>query len=496
MAKKMMIVFTTVFSMLVVGFTTTAQTELRQWASSAEATSEFTATDYSASRATGAPDAMAECADSVNAWASLEATDDEALTLYYDTAVKPTQINIHQNFSPGAISSVELIPEEGNFTIPIANSQDTSTACPGIFSIDVSLDTKVIGVVIHVDQVAIANWNEIDAVELVGTRSRTLGAGPGGGPGGNNTNDGPGGGPGGGNSAPPPPTLVPVPPSNNDNSDSGGYVAPDGPVGVDVTCPDGRQITNGIKITVVQMRTGFDYTATAIGMNGFDPVLAVLDPRGRAALCNDDERGAANYSADLPTTGYIPPASTTSQVPFRNVGSGFSDVSLVVGGFNEGDEGEFVLVLEGMAYTELDNVGDPFAMEITPGMIASGVDPTIYMVSVTDRLDPYISMIDTEYNMYVDEKGNQIWYCDDAGNSDYCYGNSTTMVGSYISRASNRPNLGGYGLDAMLTLPLEAGDEFFTVHALMHSSQFRTYGNYLVAFHLAIGNPVGSRADA
>ena len=91
------------------------------------------------------------------------------------------------------------------------------------------------------------------------------------------------------------------------------------------------------------------------------------------------------------------PASTTSQVPFRNNGSGFSDVSLVVGGFNEGDAGEFVLVLEGMAYTELDNVGDPFSMEITPGMIASGVDPTIYMVSVTNRLDPYISMIDAEY---------------------------------------------------------------------------------------------------
>ena len=95
-------------------------------------------------------------------------------------------------------------------------------------------------------------------------------------------------------------------PSSN-NSSGGGYVAPDGPVGVDVTCPDGRRITNGVKVTVVQMRTGFDYTATAVGINGFDPVLAVLDPQGRAALCNDDERNAANYSADLPTTGYVPP---------------------------------------------------------------------------------------------------------------------------------------------------------------------------------------------
>ena len=477
MAKKSFVMLTLIFSVLMLGFPTTAQTELRQWASSAEATSEYDTSDWSASRATGSPDSMTACVDSANAWASKEASDGEALTLYYNSPVKPTQINIHQNFSPGAITSVELIPEQGDFTIPIANSKDSSTPCPGIFSIDVSLNTNVIGVVINLDQVAIGNWNEIDAVELVGLSDSAMTTGPGGGPGSNTTT---------------PPTALPPPSTNN----GGGYVAPDGPIGVNVTCPDGRQITNGIKITVVQMRTGFDYTATALGIDGFDPVLAVLDPRGRASLCNDDERNAANYSADLPTTGYVPSNSTTAQVPFRNVGSGFSDVSLVVGGFNEGEEGEFLLVLEGMAYTELDNVGDPFAMEITPSMIASGIDPTIYMVSVTDRLDPYISMIDTEYNMYVDEKGNQIWYCDDAGNSDYCYGESTTMLGSYISRAANRPKLGGYGLDAMLTLPLEAGDEFFTVHALMHSSGFSSFGNYLVAFHLGIGNPDGFSTDA
>ena len=358
---------------------------------------------------------------------------------------------------------------QGDYTIPIANSADTTTPCPGVFSIDVNLNTLVVGVVINLDQAASGSWNEIDAVELVGLADGATTTGPG---------------------RPNSNTPPPVSPDSG-----GGYVAPDGPIGVDVTCPDGRQITNGVKVTVVQMRTGFDYTATAVGINGFDPVLAVLDPQGRAALCNDDERNASNYSADLPTTGYIPPSSTTAQVPFRNNGSGFSDVSLVVGGFNEGEEGEFLLVLEGMAYTEADNLGDPFSIEITPGMIASGVDPTIYMVSVTDQLDPYISLIDSEYNAYVDEKGNQIWYCDDAG-TDLCYGESTTMIGSYISRAANRPNLGGYGFDAMLTLPIAEGDEFFTVNALMHSSSFNTYGNYLVAFHMGIGNPDNFANDA
>ena len=457
MIKKMFLIITTILTLLAVGFPAMAQNEVRQWASSAEATSQYTSTDWSADRATGAPDAMESCADNANAWASLEAGDGEVLTLYYDTPVEPTQINIHQNYNPGAITSVELIPEEGDFTIPIANSADTRTTCPGVFSIDVSLNTNVIGVVIHLDQVAIGDWNEIDAVELVGLSDEAVGSGP-------------------------EPATTPEP-----SSSSGEYIAPDGPAGVDVTCPDGRQITNGVKVTVVQMRTGFNYTATAIGINGFDPVLAVLDPRGRAALCNDDERSAANYSADLPTTGFVPASSSTAQVTFSNNGSGFSDVSLVVGGFREGDEGEFLLVLEGMGYYELDGAGDPFSMELTPGMIASGVNPSVYMISVTDRLDPYISAVDSNWDYYGDEKGNQIWYCDDAG-SAFCYGESYPMTGSYVSRTANR-YLGGYGLDAMLNIPLEPGDEFFTVNFLMHSASFRTQGDYLVAFHMGIANP-------
>ena len=115
MTKRLIVILMMIFSVLVVVFPSSAQTELRQWASSAEATSQYSSTDWSASRATGVPDAMATCGDNVNAWASLEASDGEVLTLYYDTPVEPTQINIHQNYNPGAITSVELIPEQGGF---------------------------------------------------------------------------------------------------------------------------------------------------------------------------------------------------------------------------------------------------------------------------------------------------------------------------------------------------------------------------------------------
>ena len=107
-----------------------------------------------------------------------------------------------------------------------------------------------------------------------------------------------------------------------------------------------------------------------IGLNGFDPILAVLGPNDRVAFCEDDTLDASGYSADLPTTGVVQPSSSSAQAVFHNSGSGFSDVSLVVGGFNAEDSGEFLVILEGMAYTNLDGQGDPFALEITPGMIA------------------------------------------------------------------------------------------------------------------------------
>jgi|GEM_PF-1042515 len=495
MTKRLCVLLVIIMTTLALSLPTMAQNELRQWATSAEATTEFSPAEWSASKATGAPNAMTVCGDSVEAWASLEVTESESLTLYYDTAVQPTQINIHQNYNPGAITSVELIPAEGDFTVPVANSADTSTTCPGVFTIDVQLDLEVIGVVINLDQTIVNDWNEIDAVELVGLTDEDVPAGPGGGSGGG-PGSGPGGGPGSGSNNSGADTAQPtaVPETNDVPTSGDDYIAPDGPVGIDVTCPGGREIKNGVKVTVVQMRTGFDYTATAIGMNGFDPIIAVLDENGRAALCNDDERAAANYSADLPTTGYIPPDSTTAQMTFRNNGNGFADVSLVVGSFREGEVGEFLLILEGMGYYSSDGAGDPFAIEVTPSMIASGIDPAIYMISVTNRFDPYISAIDEEGNYYGDEKGNQIWYCDDAG-SGSCYGESYNMNGSYVSRTANR-TLGGFGFDAMLMLPIESGWEFYTQYFLMQSSGFRTQGDYLIAFHMGIGNPSGGAGDA
>jgi hypothetical protein len=259
---------------------------------------------------------------------------------------------------------------------------------------------------------------------------------------------------------------------------------PSVPSGMSVQCQSGVSFDNGVEVTVIQMRSGYTYTATAIGLNGFDPVLAVLNDSGEG-LCTDDDQTAAAYSASLPTTGYIAPQSTNAQIHFaNNSGNPFEDVSLIVGGFGN-QSGEFLLILEGMAVTEGDSAGDPFSIQITPGMVASGVPLTTYMISVTDQMDPLMAAVDSNYDFLTDSNGQYI-ACDDAGDSSLCWGQSASLAGSYVSRTQGR-QLGGYGLDGMLMFDLDSSMTESYFNLLMRSSGQETVGDYLIAFHVGIG---------
>jgi hypothetical protein len=66
---------------------------------------------------------------------------------------------------------VELGNTDVKPTFILDDSEDPpgNTPCPGVFTIDVSgIDAPINKVIIHFDQSIGGNWNEIDAVELVG----------------------------------------------------------------------------------------------------------------------------------------------------------------------------------------------------------------------------------------------------------------------------------------------------------------------------------------
>lgn len=263
---------------------------------------------------------------------------------------------------------------------------------------------------------------------------------------------------------------------------------------ISVTCDNGPSITNGIPVTIRQLRSNFTYTATAVGIGNFDPVLAVLGARGEG-LCNDDAAGARRYAANLPTTGVVRASNLSSQVTFNHSDpSGFQDINLVVGGLNN-QTGEFLLILEGMGVTAADNGGDPFVVTLTPGMVNSGSTLDVYMLTRgQSRVDPIIVAVDELGNTLTDRDGLEI-ACDDAG-TRLCYGSSTVPLDNYsITIATG--TLPGWQYDAYISLDISGvqlsdNPDENTITFVM-SSYGQSEGQYLVAFRMGIGEVVASR---
>lgn len=140
-----------------------------QWATSASASSERSSPEWSARQVIGAPDTP-ECGDYQTAWASSEPDGVDWLETRYEFPAFPGRINIYESHSPGFIVAVEVIDEAGQYHTVWEGEPAPMDECPRVFSILVTgVETPVVGVRIHLDQRAGGDWDEIDAVELVGT---------------------------------------------------------------------------------------------------------------------------------------------------------------------------------------------------------------------------------------------------------------------------------------------------------------------------------------
>jgi hypothetical protein len=140
---------------------------LHQWARSAQASSEYSATDWSAMQATGKPDTEA-AGDKRTAWASREAdSGDEWLELGYEHAVRPSQVRVHETFNPGAVIRLEAVDEAGKWQL-LWEGKDRTKEPIRWFKIDVTASFATRLIRLTLDSAGVLGWNEIDAVELIG----------------------------------------------------------------------------------------------------------------------------------------------------------------------------------------------------------------------------------------------------------------------------------------------------------------------------------------
>lgn len=148
--------------------------EIRQWASTATASSEWGNPGWAAIQATGAPNTIIdECEDATTAWASAGSDTVEWIELGYDTSVIPTEINIIQTHSPDQVVQVEVIDIQGVYhTVYTGTPENLWEQCPYTLAIPIEVDYEINALKITIDQSVIdPTWNEIDAVELVGYSS-------------------------------------------------------------------------------------------------------------------------------------------------------------------------------------------------------------------------------------------------------------------------------------------------------------------------------------
>lgn len=141
-----------------------------QWAKSARASTEYRATDYGASQATGAPN-VTRHADNAKAWASkLADAGEEWLEVTYPTAVQANGVRIVQSFNPGAVVRIELLTESGiSSTVWTGPDRTLYTKGEiGILEVSFPATTQPVArVKVVLDTKLVAGWNEIDAVQLL-----------------------------------------------------------------------------------------------------------------------------------------------------------------------------------------------------------------------------------------------------------------------------------------------------------------------------------------
>jgi hypothetical protein len=145
---------------------------LFQWAISAEASSEFSNPEWSAAQTLGRPDSPG-CGDYQFSWASAASDSIDTLVLEYSVLVYPLEIVVYESFNPDQVVKVELLdPESGGFyTVLQKNPVQIDRSCPYELEVpveEIKFKTNTVRITLDQSQLGLG-WNEIDAVELIGS---------------------------------------------------------------------------------------------------------------------------------------------------------------------------------------------------------------------------------------------------------------------------------------------------------------------------------------
>jgi hypothetical protein len=171
-----------------------------------------------------------------------------------------------------------------------------------------------------------------------------------------------------------------------------------------ITCDTGVEIRGGIQFSFINVNPGFSYTVTVVGLDGFDPVVAVETQPG-IGTCNDDAPAAAGTRMAVPGFGNVVADRLTSQVRFTTPARG-NPVNISVGSFND-SAGRFVMIIEGFVIQPRDEQ-DGFSVRVPQAVQTEPLG--VYMIARFTDLDPYMFIGAGEgLNQAYDANGDFDW---------------------------------------------------------------------------------------
>ncbi len=122
---------------------------------------------WSPDRATGAPD-VAAAGDNVNAWAPMQANAGiEWLDLGFPKATKVARVRVRESFNPGAL--VRVTAWEAGREVDLWSGASVQKDGAVWFVVKPERSVLTDRVRLYLDTSKVAGWNEIDAVQLVGS---------------------------------------------------------------------------------------------------------------------------------------------------------------------------------------------------------------------------------------------------------------------------------------------------------------------------------------
>ncbi|RMG87908.1 MAG: hypothetical protein D6712_04810 [Chloroflexi bacterium] len=273
------------------------------------------------------------------------------------------------------------------------------------------------------------------------------------------------------------------PPSNGGGNNNGGVVSNNPPSGgqhgISISCSNGVTLQNGV-VFIAQFMPNETRNLYALGINGFDPVMVITEPSGNL-ICVDDEPMAADYEANLPTTGSIPASSTNALYAYTNTSNQAEMITIIIGDYS-GRDGEFLFVINDMYFDFTANLGTYQGFEVTDNLGSV----TTYATSADDgsTFDAFLRLVDDQLAPVVDSTGQWV-ECDDAV-ATTCWGQSYNMGGSFIRQRQSIAI--GSGTDAVIRF-VPSPSDLNKVYYFFVNNELNQSAPYNLAFHTVITTP-------